>query len=340
MKIRTAILGYGRNGSTMHAGPVERNDAFEMAAVCDIDAERRKLAEERFGCAVYEDYGEMLDKEELDLVCVVTRSDQHSGMACDCLDAGVNVLVTKPWAANVAEAERMIASAAASGKKLLPWLPARWGCDLRRLQELVGGGAIGKVFMIRRVVSSFATRCDWQTERRYAGGYVTNWGAHIVDPPVVLMNGKVESVFGRMKQTINPGDAEDLFMAIMTLTDGTIIQAEYTVSVEEMPSWFIQGDRGTIIVRGKELMVHRSDPSRPDDPTQYATMQAEEDSVIEETLEGAIYGDEDEIYVEIARAIRGEGEVPVSTDDALEVSRVLEAIRISNDENRVVALTD
>ena len=339
MKIRTAILGYGRNGSSMHAGPVERNDAFEMAAVCDIDAERRKQAEERFGCAVYEEYGEMLEKEELDLVCVVTRSDQHCAMVCDCLSAGVNVLVTKPWAANVAEAERMIACAAASGKLLLPWLPARWGCDLRRLQELMAEGVIGKVFMIRRVVSSFATRCDWQTERRYAGGYVMNWGAHIVDPPALLMNSRVESVYGKMRQTINPGDTEDLFMAIMTLADGTIVQAEYSVSVEEIPNWFIQGDRGTIVVRGRELKIHRSDPGRPNDPTRYATMQAEEDSVVEETLEGAIYGDEHEIYAGVARAIRGEGEVPFSTDDALEVSRILVAIRISNDENRVVALT-
>jgi len=339
MKIRTAILGYGRNGSSMHAGPVERNDAFEMTAVCDIDAERRKLAEERFGCAVYEDYGEMLEKEGLDLVCVVTRSDQHCEMACDCLNAGVNVLVTKPWAANVAEAERMIACAEGSSKKLMPWLPARWGCDLRRLQELMAEGAIGKVFLIRRVVSSFATRCDWQTERRYAGGYVMNWGAHIVDPPAVLMNSRVESVYGKMRQTINPGDTEDLFMAIMTLADGTIVQAEYTVSAEAIPNWFIQGDRGTIVVCGKELKIHRSDPGQPDDPTRYATMQAKEDSVVEETLKGAIYGDEHEIYVGVARAIRGEGEAPFSTDDALEVSRILEAIRISNDENRVVALT-
>lgn len=339
MKIRTAILGYGRNGSSMHAGPVEKNDTFEMTAVCDIDAERRQQAEERFGCAVYEDYGEMLEKEELDLVCVVTRSDQHCGMVCDCLSAGVNVLVTKPWAVNVAEAERMIACAAASGKKLLPWLPARWGCDLRRLQELMAEGAIGKVFMIRRVVSSFATRCDWQTERRFAGGYVMNWGAHIVDPPALLMNSRVESVYGKMRQTINPGDTEDLFMAIMTLADGTIVQAEYTVSVEEIPNWFIQGDRGTIVVRGRNLKIHRSDPGRPDDPTRYATMQAKEDSVVEETLEGAVYGDEHEIYVGVARAICGEGKVPFSTDDALEVSRVLEAIRISNDENRVVSLT-
>jgi predicted dehydrogenase len=339
MAIRAAILGYGRNGSTMHAGPIERSSEFEMAAVCDIDGERRELAAARFGCPVYEDYHEMLRREELDLVCVVTRNDQHAAMSCDCLRAGADVLVTKPWAASVAEAEEMIACARASGRKLLPWLPARWGCELRRLRTLVEAGTIGKVFLIRRVVSSFGTRSDWQTERRYAGGYLLNWGAHIVDPPMVLAGSRAESVYGRMQQTINPGDVEDLFMVTITLENGTIIQAEYTIAAEPQPSWVVQGDRGTIVIDGKSLKVHTSVPGNPADPTQYATMQAKADTVTEETLEGAQYGDEYEIYIEIAAALRGEGNAPVSLEDALEVSRMLQAVRTSHEENRVVRMS-
>ena len=336
--IRTAILGYGRSGSSMHAGAIEGNEAFEMVAVCDVDPERKRQAAERFGCAIYEDYHEMLERERLDLVCIVTRSDQHCQMTCDCLAAGVNVLVTKPWAVNEAEARRMVAAEEASGKLLLPWLPARWGCDLRRLQELMAEKAIGDVFLIRRAACSFATRSDWQTESRYGGGYLLNWGPHIVDPPVVLMGSPVRSVYGRMRQTINPGDVEDLFLAVMTLTDGTVVQAEYTVSVEDLPNWFIQGDRGTIVVRGRELKVYRNMPRRPEDPTDYVTMSSEEEGIVEETLEGSLYGDEHEVYAEIAGAIRGEKQFPVAPADALELSRVLDAIRIADEENRVVAL--
>ncbi|MFH1569671.1 MAG: Gfo/Idh/MocA family oxidoreductase [Gemmatimonadota bacterium] len=337
-KIRAAVLGYGRSGSTMHAGAIEGCNAFEMAAVCDIDPQRRAQAAERFGCPAYEDYHEMLRSEHLDLVCVITRSDQHAGMACDCLDAGVDVLVTKPWAADAAQAEGMVAAAARSGRKLLPWLPARWGCDLRRLQELVRDGAVGRPFLVRRVVSSFATRNDWQTLRRHAGGYLLNWGAHIVDPPRVLLGSPVKSVYGCMRQLINPGDAEDLFLAVMTLADGALVQAEYTISVEEMPTWVVQGDGGTITVHGMDLRVHRSTPQQPGDPTQFATMQSEGAAVLEERLHGNPYGDEHEIYPQLARALRGEIAPPVSTADALELSRVFDAIRTSSEENRVVTL--
>ena len=338
-RIRTAILGYGRSGSTMHAGAIERNgDAFEMAAVCDIDPERRKQAAERFGCAVYDDYHQMLEKERLDLVCIITRSDQHCDMTCDCLSAGVHVLVTKPWAVNEPEACRMVAAANETDKLLMPWLPARWGCDLLRLKQLVAEKAIGNVFLIRRAVCSFGTRNDWQTERRCGGGYLLNWGPHIIDPPVLLVDGKVESVYGRMKQTINPGDVEDVFFAVLNLADGTVVQAEYTVAVESLPGWFIQGDRGAIVVREKQVRVYKNTPKRPGDPTVASTMQSADEEVLEETLEGALYGDENQIYAEIASAVRGEIEYPVAPADALELTRVLDAIRVASEENRVVVL--
>ena len=338
MKIRAAILGYGRSGSTMHAGALAENDAFEVVAVCDVDPERRKQAEERFGCAVYESHQTMLEREHLDLVCVITRTHQHSPMACDCLHAGVHTLVTKPWALNVVDAERMITASKASGRLLLPWLPARWGCDLTRLKALLDEKAIGDPFLIRRVVSSFGTRSDWQTERRYGGGYLLNWGAHIIDPPVLLVGSRVRSVYGRMKQTINPGDVEDLFMAVMTLDDGTIVQAEFTISAEEIPSWFIQGTQGAIVVRGMHVTIHKSVLSAPDDPTRYTEMKQEKEEVLEETLSGEIYGDEHEIYRHIAAAVCGEAAYPITPDDALELTRVLDAIRTSSEENRVVHL--
>ncbi len=338
MAIRTAILGYGRNGSTMHAGPVAANPAFEMAAVCDIDPARRQAAAERHACPTYENYHEMLQREQLDLVCVVTRSDQHCQMACDCLAAGVNVLVTKPWAVNAAEGERMVAAAKASGKMLLPWLPSRWGSGLRRLQQILAEGAIGDVFLVRRAVCAFGTRNDWQTERRYGGGYLLNWGAHIVDPPLMLIGSPVRSVYGRLMQTINPGDVEDLFFALVTLENGTLVQAEYTVAVENLPDWFVQGTRGTIVVQGNRLTLHRNTPARPADPTQYATMQAGEDATIQETLASHPYGDEYEIYGEVAQALRGERPFPVTPADALHLSRIFDAIRTSSAEERVVDL--
>ncbi|HOX39187.1 MAG TPA: Gfo/Idh/MocA family oxidoreductase [Candidatus Brocadiia bacterium] len=337
LKLKAAILGYGRSGSTMHAGAIQDNaDSFEMAAACDVDPARRKEAAQRFNCAVYADYHEMLAKEKLDLVSVITRSDQHCEMTCECLKAGVNVLVTKPWAVNADEGRRMIRTAGETGRLLMPWLPSRWCCVLRRLKELIDAGTIGNVFFIRRSVCSFATRNDWQTENRFGGGYLLNWGPHIVDPPVVLLGSKVASVYGRMKQVINPGDVEDVFFAIMNLQNGAVVQAEFTLSVANLPDWFVQGDRGTIVAYGQDMKIYRKVPPKPDDPTKYSEMRSEEESVSEEKVKGCMYGDSAEIYREIAQALRGEKEYPVKPAHALELSETFDAIRRSDRENRVV----
>jgi predicted dehydrogenase len=334
--IRAAIIGYGRNGSSMHAGGVEKNPHMTMAAICDIDAARLVGAKERFGCPVYEDYREMLAKEELDLVIIVTRSSQHCAMACDCLAAGANVLVTKPWAVDAAEAKQMVEAARKSRGKLLPWLPVRWASDYLRLRELLAEKAVGKVFLIRRCCTSFGMRNDWQMETKFGGGYILNWGPHIVDPAILLGNAPVASVYGQTRKAINPGDAEDLFMSMITLDNGLLLQTEYSVCVPHLPNWFIQGDRGTIIVHGSELTIHRHTPVLPNDPTQYAAMRDTGDEVITEKLGGNIYGDTHEIYRDIAAELLGSGTYPVKPEDAYELSVTLQAIRDSAAADAVV----
>ncbi len=322
----------------MHAGAIELNSNFKMVAVCDIDAQRQQEAAQRFNCPVYDDYLKMVSKEEIDLACIITRNDQHCAMTCDCLTAGVNVLVTKPWAANAQEASRMIETAKKSGRKLLPWLPARWGCDLRRLKELVDSDVVGKVFTVRRTVSSFGTRSDWQTEKKFAGGYLLNWGPHIVDPPLVLLERKPVRVYGHMMQTINPGDVEDAFFAAITLSNGAVVVAEYAVSAETLPSWVVQGTKGTIVVHGNKLTLHQSVPQKPADPTQFSDMQKKEDSIVEETLEGDLYGNADEIYAMIADSLTRNKTFAVTVEAGLQLSRVLDAIRKSHEEKILVKL--
>ncbi len=340
--IKTAILGYGRSGSTLHADPLEEfGGDFTVTAVCDIDPEARQKAASRFHCAIYDDYRKMLKRENLDLVVIVTRSDQHCQMTCDCLRAGVNVLVTKPWALDVAEAEKMIAAARQSKKLLLPWLPARWGCDLLRLQQLIASGIIGKVFMVRRREFSFGIRCDWQTERKYGGGYLLNWGPHIIDQAIQLVGEKVETVYGQLRQIINPGDVEDVFHVVMTTASGVILTCEYSIAIDQLPNWVIQGDRGTIFVKEKSVEIHQVNIPDNISPAGYGNRP--EIRVTKEELNGehrvtmsSRYGDPFVIYPAIAQAVRGESAWPVSVADALELTRILDAARRSSEEVKII----
>ena len=337
MTIKAALLGYGRNGSTMHAGAMERNPGITVSAVCDIDQARLQQARDRFGCAVYTDYKEMLAQEQLDLVSVVTRSDQHCQMACDCLHAGVNVLVTKPWATTAAQARQIVQAAQASGQRVFPWLPSRFGSTLRALQVLVAEQAVGDIFLVRRINRYFGIRNDWQTERKYGGGYLLNWGPHLVDPPLVLMNQKIVSVYSCLRQVINPGDGEDIFLIVFTLANGCIVHVEQTVSTQPLPEWVIQGTKGTIIVNGNEIIVRSGAPAQPADATKYLGMRANDLVTSTQTVAGNQYGDENEIYAALYSALTEGKEYPFPPEDALNLSVILDNIRLSSETNKVVS---
>lgn len=343
MSLKTAILGYGRSGSTLHADPIEKLPDFNLTAVCDIDPEARGKAYSRFGCRVYEDYKKMLKEEELDLVVIVTRSDQHCRMACDCLEARKNVLVTKPWAVNESEAREMIRSAENSGKLLMPWLPARWGCDLLKLKELIQSGIIGKVFQIRRSEFTFGIRGDWQTEKKLGGGYLLNWGPHLVDQPLQLAGEPVKSVYGELKQVINPGDVEDVFFAVMKTSGGITVVSEFNIGSNKLPNWVIQGDRGTIFVKETDIEIHKANYPESFDPKSYGNPLKIE--VITDSANGSNmvtmgnrYGDSLVIYPHIARALCGEEQYMVPLESALNLTRTLDAIRQSSGTGQVVYL--
>ena len=327
--IRTAVIGYGRNGSTMHAGPLERyKDDFELAAVCDIDPAAKEKAKARFSCPVYDDYHKMLEEIRPDFTVIVTRSHQHAQMAIDSLMAGSDVLVTKPWATNARDAERMIAAQQVTGKKLLPWLPARFGTDLLKLREIVERGDIGRVFEIRRSVTTFGLRCDWQTESRYGGGYLLNWGPHLIDQPLQLVKSPVTRVYGNLRQIVNPGDGEDNLRVICHTGDGVTVVSEFLIAAGPYPAWVIQGDRGTILVEGDTARIFRAELPERVGAEEYRTNTVITESA--EKITGQIYGDEYGIYPHIARVLRDEEAYFVPLEEALRLSRILDAARLSS----------
>ncbi len=332
--IRVGLLGFGRTAIDLHAPAIEQSEGFRIVAVCDIEPEKRRLAEERLACKTYADYHAMLENEEPDLVCVLTRNDQHAEMSRECLEAGTHVLVTKPTAVNCGELDTALAASRRSGRLFLPWLPARWGCDFRRLNRLITEGAVGKVFLLRRSVAAFGLRRDWQTERRHGGGYLLNWGPHIVDLALLLGGAPVRSVYGRMNQIMNPGDTEDLFFALITLENGVFVQVEYTPALGPLPTWVVQGDRGTIIVQDRKLWIHGGIPREPAAGSYSGKPEIE--PLVEEQLVGAPYGDAVEIYADVAAAVRNQRPFPVTPQDARDLTAVLDAIRLSAEEDRVV----
>lgn len=336
--IRTAIIGYGRSGQLLHGTGLRAHDAFKVVAVCDRADVCLNQAKEDFDCEVFTDYKEMLESVELDLAIIITRSDQHGYMAIDCLNAGAHVMVTKPMGVDAEEVRRIKAAAEANKRTAYPFMPSRWGSDFRRVSEIVQSGRIGEVFCVRRSVFGFATRDDWQTMKEFGGGILLNWGPHLIDIPVTVGGGKPVAVYGNCSQLLNGGDAEDNYFAVITLDNGVRVHSEWSFAPKGIPNWFVQGTRGCIIINDRDLELFSGEPSKPGDPTNVKAMEGEGQIHETEELGEHIYGDSVEVYGDLAKALQGWAEFPVSIDDALKIAVMIDAIKESQQTESVIRI--
>lgn len=325
--LKTAIVGYGQSGELSHAYGIRKNSELKIVAICDLSPERRDYARQTLGCAAYSDHRELLHSHpDLDLAAVITRSDTHCDLTCDLLAAGINVLVTKPWAVNASEAEQMILAEKSSGKRIFPWVPMYWSPEFTTIEKLVQEEAIGRVFTIRRYIAQFSKRSDWQTELKYGGGYLNNWGAHIVQPILGLANSPVIRVSGHLQQVVNGGDGDDNFLATIEFENGILGVAEYAQAVEGLPSFLVQGTGGTIISDGETITMIQKDPASSD-----AGKRSQFPIV------GKRFGDEADIYRDVAKTLRDGVPFKVTTAEAHHGTAVLDAIRQAHQTRSTVA---
>ncbi len=336
-KIRTAVIGCGRTANELHGPVLGRHPGFEVTAVCDIEQSALDKMAAEFSCRKYSNHKEMLKPQEakdFDFVIVLTFSNNHAPIALDFLNAGKNVMITKPWALNLADADSLIDASRRNGGMVIPFIPCHFGCDLAKLKELVAAGTIGKVFQVRRSQVTFGKRSDWQTLKAYGGGYLNNWGPHLVDQVLAFVDEPVKQVYAETKQIINPGDAEDMFFASMKTQSGIIVNVEYNIMTDYLPNWVVQGDKGTIYVTADDMEVH--EVSYPDDNDSSAYRSAVNVKKAQIKLEGKRFGDHYAIYSHLEEVLRGKVPYIVDLNYARHLTEVMVAIHESADSGTLV----
>src|SRR5437588_9551831 len=117
--LRVAILGQGRSGRDIHGAHLSQaSERYRIAAIVDPLEERRARGEAEYGCETVADHRPLLERNDLDLVVNAAPSRFHVPLTLEFLKAGFNVLCDKPLASQVADVDRLIAAAEASGKRL------------------------------------------------------------------------------------------------------------------------------------------------------------------------------------------------------------------------------
>ncbi len=219
--IRTAVVGFGTSGRVFHAPFLDADPAYSLDLIVTRDPSRRAAAEARHpSAATVATIDELwAAADRLDLVVIGSPSGTHASLADAALEAGLDVVVDKPFAVTADEGRALIAKAARRGRTLTVFQNRRWDGDFRTLRRLVEAGELGEV---RRFESRFEwwkpePAASWKTEATVAegGGILYDLGTHLIDQAVQLF-GPVAELTAVEVERRRPGAAadDDVFVAL------------------------------------------------------------------------------------------------------------------------------
>jgi len=259
--IRVGIIGLGRSGWELHAEPLSGFSDYQLVAVCDRSESRRASAAQTFGARPCSEADELIDDPEVDLVVVSAPSNLHRDLAVAALDAGKNVIVEKPMALSLAEADEMIAAAQRNDRLLTVFHNRRWDQDYQMLKQLVNQGVLGELLTLDSRVMTYGPEWTtygvaefnptWRIQAAYGGGFLADWGPHMVEQLLDLTGEMPQTVTCELRSHLWATEVEDYFHIRLSFPSGLLATLEGSNNARmPLPRWFVVGEKGTLTADG------------------------------------------------------------------------------------------
>ena len=262
--MKYALIGCGRI-SVNHIAAAKAN-GLGIVALCDVKpekiSEKKKQLELDGGINSYTDYQEMLAKEKPALVAVCTESGEHAHIVLDCIDAGVHVIVEKPIALSLTDADEIIRRAKAKGVKVCTSHQNRFNKSIQKIREAVEQERFGKLFYGTAHIrwcrdKNYYAQAPWRGTWEQDGGALMNQCIHNIDLLRWMMGDEVSEVVGMTDRLAHPYiDCEDLGVALVKFKNGSygIIEGTtdvYPKNLEE--TLYLFGEKGTVKAGGASV---------------------------------------------------------------------------------------
>ncbi len=304
-------IGFGIIGCGMisdwHAGAIAKIQGARLIGVTDINEKSRNAFSAKYHTEAVNTVEDLLARPDIDVICICTPSGLHAPFAVQAANAGKHIIVEKPMAINLKEADEIINACEANGVKVAVISQLRFSqavCKLKGAVEkgLLGTLVTGDIYMKFYRSQEYYNKGGWRgTWKMDGGGALMNQGIHGIDLLQYVM-GPVKSVYARTKTLARKIEVEDTAIAVLEFKNGALGVIEGTTSIYPgLPRRLeVNGDKGTIVL--------------------------EEDSIINWAIEGQQIPDD----IKLERTTSGASSNPAdfSTEGhVMQISDMVEAIR-------------
>ncbi len=265
--MKYGLIGCGRI-ATNHVKAVLLNN-IEFVAACDLELDnietlldKHDLKDDRC-ISKYTDYKKMIEEHpELELIAIATSSGAHTEIALYCIEHGINVIIEKPMAMNMVDAEKIIRLSEEKGVKVCACHQNRFNLATQRVRNAVEEGRLGKISHGTVHVrwnrgKDYYTQAPWRGTWAEDGGCLMNQCIHSIDMLRWMMGDEVVSIYGVTRQQQHDYlETEDVGLAIVTFANGAVATIEGTTNVYPQnleETLYLFGDKGTVKLGGKSM---------------------------------------------------------------------------------------
>ena len=258
MTVRFGLIGCGRV-APRHAQSIGQLSTTTLVAVADIKPPRADHFAHDYNATPYTDYRALLDRPDIDAVSICVPSGRHAEVAIDAMQAGKHVLVEKPIAITLADADRMIATAAATGRRLGVVLQNRYNHPMQQVRALIDADGLGRLYLGNACVRWYRPQSyyedDWHGTWAMDGGALMNQSIHHIDALQWFL-GPVQSVNAYTATLAHRMEAEDVGVAVIRFASSALATVEgstLTWPQNLEGSVAIFGEHGSVKVGGTAL---------------------------------------------------------------------------------------
>jgi predicted dehydrogenase len=291
-------------------------DLYSLEAICDIDASRAESLAAKHAIPYVLTEFDALIARDLEIISICTPSGLHFEQAKKALHAGRNVIVEKPFASSLAEADELEKVERESGKRLSPIFQYRFADGLAQLQHLRERGLVGKAYAA--TVETHWQRLPAYYDNPWRGRWAKELGGCLVTHAIhnhdMLMRvlGPVRSIYARTATRVNPIETEDCAAAVLEMADGSFATLSVTLGSQEEIS------RLRFCFDGLTVESNHSPYNPGKAPWRFIASDLERQNAVDAAI--AEMGPAPELYAgqfsRLHKALTEGGELPVSIADA------------------------
>jgi scyllo-inositol 2-dehydrogenase (NADP+) len=343
--IEVGLVGFGLAGRAFHAPVIRAVPGLHLAAI--VQRSGTEAAEKYPDVRIVRNLEELLSIAEIRLVVIATPNDTHFAFARQCLEAGRDVVVDKPFTTTLEEAVSLVQFARDANRLLTVYQNRRYDGDFQAIRKLVADGLLGRIVRFETSYDRFRPQLKpgaWRETQRPGSGILFDIAPHLIDHALLLF-GLPEAVTADVRTERENAAADDAFDLTLHYSNGMrAVLRSSILAAAPRPRFVLFGTQGSFVkqtfdpqeanLRRGYIPADTAWGAEPEENWGVLTVPSG-DSFEQRRIPSAIC-DYRDYYSNVRDAILGRASLAVTPEWALDVMRLLDLARASSQKRRTI----